>query len=123
MAYEPKEWTCGETITADALNHLEQGVANCGGGEFLAVNANAVRGDSEMVVTLDKTWQQIKDAYPQAYISTDLSALGGGQSVMAITGVGSNSAGYVVTAYPVFETLMTDSPDGYPSYSYSGTFQ
>ena len=28
MAYEPKEWVCGETITADALNHMEQGIAD-----------------------------------------------------------------------------------------------
>lgn len=32
MSYTPKEWACGETITADALNHLEQGVADCCGG-------------------------------------------------------------------------------------------
>lgn len=32
MAYEPKEWVCGETITADALNHIEQGLADCCGG-------------------------------------------------------------------------------------------
>lgn len=34
MAYEPKVWECGETIAADALNHLEQGVANAGGGGY-----------------------------------------------------------------------------------------
>lgn len=32
MAYEPKTWECGETITADDLNHMEQGIANSGGG-------------------------------------------------------------------------------------------
>lgn len=26
MAYEPKEWVCGEYVTADGLNNLEQGV-------------------------------------------------------------------------------------------------
>lgn len=25
MSYTPKEWVCGETITADALNNLEGG--------------------------------------------------------------------------------------------------
>lgn len=38
MAYEPKTWECGETITADALNHLEQGVANAGGGVLRYMN-------------------------------------------------------------------------------------
>ena len=36
MAYEPKTWECGETITADALNNLEEGVQEalecCSGG-------------------------------------------------------------------------------------------
>lgn len=40
MAYEPKTWVCGETITADGLNHIEQGIAECcgGGGYFRAFN-------------------------------------------------------------------------------------
>ena len=32
MAYTPTEWQCGDTITADKLNKLEQGVANASGG-------------------------------------------------------------------------------------------
>lgn len=31
MAYERQTWTCGETITADKLNHIEEGLANSGG--------------------------------------------------------------------------------------------
>ena len=36
MAYEPKTWVCGETITADGLNNIEEGVQEalecCGSG-------------------------------------------------------------------------------------------
>lgn len=32
MAYEPKTWECGDVVTADALNHIEQGIAESGGG-------------------------------------------------------------------------------------------
>ena len=32
MAYEPKTWACGDVVTADALNHMEQGIADSGGG-------------------------------------------------------------------------------------------
>lgn len=34
MAYEKQTWECGETITADKLNHMEEGIssANSGGG-------------------------------------------------------------------------------------------
>lgn len=30
MAYTPKTWQCGETIMADDLNHMEQGIAQGG---------------------------------------------------------------------------------------------
>ena len=31
MSYEPKTWACGDAITAEDLNHIEQGIANSGG--------------------------------------------------------------------------------------------
>lgn len=31
MAYEKQTWECGETISADKLNHMEDGIANSGG--------------------------------------------------------------------------------------------
>lgn len=34
MAYEKQTWTCGETITADKLNHIENGLASAGGGGY-----------------------------------------------------------------------------------------
>lgn len=30
--YVPTEWECGDVITADRMNHIEQGIANAGGG-------------------------------------------------------------------------------------------
>ena len=32
MSYEPKTWECGDIITAEDLNHMEQGIVNSGGG-------------------------------------------------------------------------------------------
>lgn len=34
MAYEKQTWECGETITAEKLNHIEDGIesASSGGG-------------------------------------------------------------------------------------------
>lgn len=32
MAYEPTVWNCGDTITAEKLNKLENGLAECCGG-------------------------------------------------------------------------------------------
>lgn len=34
MAYTPTTWTTGDTITASALNKIEQGIANGGGGNI-----------------------------------------------------------------------------------------
>ena len=32
MAFEPKTWSCGDTITAEELNRMEQGIAEAGQG-------------------------------------------------------------------------------------------
>lgn len=32
MAYEPTEWTCGDVITAEKLNKIENGIANTDSG-------------------------------------------------------------------------------------------
>ena len=60
MSYEPKTWECGDTITAEALNHLEQGVANAGGGGTEPLIVHAV-GDSSPY-HLDKTYAEIHSA-------------------------------------------------------------
>ena len=56
MAYTPTQWTTGDTITASAMNKLENGVANA--GSALIVTVSNVGG----VPTLDKTVQEIYDA-------------------------------------------------------------
>ena len=51
MAYEPKTWECGDVVTADALNHIEQGIAESGGGGTVEVIkiASVNGGGSEIV--------------------------------------------------------------------------
>ena len=34
MSYTPTTWTTGDTITATAMNKIEQGIANAGGGVY-----------------------------------------------------------------------------------------
>lgn len=57
MAYEPTNWKSGDVVTSAKLNKLEQGVAGAGG--ILVVHATK-EGD---ISTLDKTWQEIHDAF------------------------------------------------------------
>lgn len=34
MAYDKHTWQCGETITAEKLNHIENGIASSGGMDY-----------------------------------------------------------------------------------------
>lgn len=104
MAYTPKTWECGETITADALNHIEQGIASSGGGtEPLVVHTNGV--------ALDHTWQEIFDAYPN--VALDESNAGFFLK-MSITEVRGSNGAYSV--YVDEASYSTNSEDGYPRY-------
>ena len=56
MAYTPTTWTTGDTITATAMNKIENGIANA--GSALIVTTSNVNDE----FTLDKTVQEIYDA-------------------------------------------------------------
>jgi len=51
MSYTPTTWTTGDTITATALNKIENGIASAGGG------VNGLVTDTSD--TLDKTYNEI----------------------------------------------------------------
>lgn len=62
MAYEKHTWVNNETITAAKMNNIETGIeeaAQSGGGGVLIVTSSFVNG----VVTMDKTAQEIYDAF------------------------------------------------------------
>lgn len=61
MSYEKQTWVNGEVITADKLNHMENGIADGGGGsgsDNFIVTINP--GDS---ITADKTFDEVKQAW------------------------------------------------------------
>lgn len=58
MSYTPTTWTTGDTITATAMNKIENGIANAGG--VLICNSSYSQDASAYV--LDKTVQEIYDA-------------------------------------------------------------
>lgn len=59
MAYTPKTWECGETITAEDLNHIEQGIAENSGGGTLVIREDRHEG---LNIIYDKTWTEVKNA-------------------------------------------------------------
>ncbi len=65
MAYEMHEWVCNEPITADKLNHMEQGIVEAQNDESSS-DVLIIRQDEEASTSsrtvYDKTWQEVFDA-------------------------------------------------------------
>lgn len=61
MAYTTNTWVTGDTITADKLNHMEDGIASASGGPLI-VNVTRISDGGYSNMALDKTWQEIHDA-------------------------------------------------------------
>ena len=60
MSYEKQTWANGDVITANGLNHMEDGIAGAGGGaEPLIVNVTV----ESSVATADKTWRELYTAF------------------------------------------------------------
>ena len=68
MSYEQQNWVTGNRITAEKLNHMEQGISSAGGGTALIVNITVTQEDADTVFTLDKTWREIDAAYPNVVV-------------------------------------------------------
>ena len=67
MAYEKHTWETGETITAEKLNNLEDGVQEAASGDsrFMIINITATQISSggEWTASADVTYNDIKTAY------------------------------------------------------------
>lgn len=75
MSYTPTTWNTGDTITASALNKIENGIENAGG----VLICNSSYDDDVGTHVLDKTAQEIYDALlagTPAYIKFQYGVLG-----------------------------------------------
>lgn len=61
MAYEPKEWVCGDTITADDLNRIEEGIADASGGVMVVHFTNDDESDPQGKWSCDKNISDIDE--------------------------------------------------------------
>ena len=112
MSYDKQTWTTGEVITANKLNHMEDGIA-AGGGSVLVVGYTA---DGE-TLTLDKTWQEIYDAS----LAIMMYQVDDDHEMLYIAGEALENKGlYHINLYslgdPTAWTFIASSKDGYPSY-------
>ena len=62
MSYEKQTWANGDVITAEKLNHIEDGVASASGEEYV-VTFTEISGSSGGAFTSDKTATEAKAAY------------------------------------------------------------
>lgn len=65
MAYEPKMWVCGETITAESLNHIENGIEAL--APMMLTYGGTTQEEADAAILgngyLNATWQEINDAF------------------------------------------------------------
>lgn len=120
MAYNKTNWQTGDTITAEKLNNIENGIA----GMVLVVNYSEDQNTPNKFV-FDHTWQEIYDVFSAGglvtvgYSATDANSVvvyrspvvevGGGEGSYAV-GYRENRLSYA----------GTDSPDGYPYFTSGG---
>lgn len=136
MAYTKQNWECGDLITADKMNHIEDGIEDASSGGGLTVNIvntdpalNSAKSEAPLLrgggggatnTWLDKTWQQIYDAFPNVRVNVAYSGSGitsGFQIVSEVINddldgcvvrIGATSSGIGTS------TFVAATTDGYP---------
>lgn len=107
MSYEPTQWKTGDIVTSAKLNRLENAVANVG---ILVINSQNN--------TLDKTYQEIEDAFANGVTCAVFSHSEEMQECNFVTMIGVNEGAYAVGIFnPRTQRMIvfqTDTKDGYP---------
>lgn len=73
MAYEKKTWVCGETITADGLNNIENGIEealDCCESKLPAVTTD---DDGDVLTVVNGEWAKAEPGYKCTETSTTLT--------------------------------------------------
>lgn len=97
MSYEKNTWQKGDVITANKLNHMEDGIA--GGGGVI------VHSDSDDV--FDKTWKEIHDAITSG-------------ACVIVTQTEDYGAGKYETTVEYIDLFGEDPAEEYPYFVSSG---
>lgn len=122
MAYEPTIWECGDVVTAERLNKLEEAVAalsDCceSGGDNSPLIVNVA---DSVEMTLDKTWNEIHDAFPNVVLRMSRTSGTADYAVLSVmqylSPLDPNTTIYQVGMFNGSSAIIyeTDSADGYP---------
>lgn len=125
MSYEKTNWKTGDTITAEKLNHAEQGIYDnsISGGGVLIIDGSWI---DEGTLRLDHTWNEINDFDGLVILQLEHPEKGTGSKVNVFLNV--------VYGYPPrdiytinFNTLdglelkfSAESPEDYPVFTDDG---
>ena len=116
MSYEKNEWQTGDVITATKLNHMEDGIAESGGGKPLEITAT--ENEAGTKATLDKTFNEIEAAFPNCYVWFGKSD-GNEFDKQVVVNVRHDLGVYhVVVGYYGNDDYITTTADGYPELEY-----
>ena len=105
MAYVKQLWESGDIVTAEKLNHMEDGIY---GLQPLVIIGSQTGSD----FVFDKTWQEVKNAFPMACM---MATVDSGVQHVLVTGVMSTSSRFYVTVDQWNDPFSASSVDGYPS--------
>lgn len=123
MSYEPYTWKGGDTVTANKLNHIEQGIAQGGSGGILYI-PNTTIDEQTGIITSGMTAGEIFTALQEGkFVFTSISMVASGNGVVLnipILGCSyENSQGYVFLGLIIItgQTFLftCDYEDEYPS--------
>lgn len=107
MAYEKQEWKCGDTVTAEKLNHIEEGIANSGGALVL----KTVRTEKVDNCTYHYTGHTLQEV---------IDALQSGTPVVAVSD-GNGDLPTLAYVSRIERVLQTDADAGIGAYRILGT--
>lgn len=112
--YNKTTWSTGDTITAEKLNNMEDGIAS-GGGAFVITATTDYTGEVP-VTTLNKTWNEIKTAIDGGQVAIIVESEETYTGCEFVVSVVRMDAYFVYAQSNDTRAYMTNSADGYPSY-------
>ena len=118
MSYEAKTWATNDIITSAALNHMEQGIANSGGGAFI-VTLTFDNGD----LISNKTASEIMEAIGTGLVLFRLDEEDFTAVMPCISASRNGTGGYefcLLADSPSPTTLVADSGSEYPASANNG---
>ena len=121
MSYDKTTWQTGDVITANKLNHIEDGIANGGGVVVVHVTEE---GDT---FTLDKTWNELQELLASGALVATVSEDTGFTTMQFLTQTYSDNGTYAVafiggaikpdwTGETAVAVYSCESADGYPYF-------